>query len=413
LSTHIAPKEWVKTFGGVSSYGQSLSVLARSNSSSVVVVSAPSSIDFGEGPLLSAGSQDLFFASFNPEGDLDWAARTGTAQNELLWNATLDASGAILFLGSGDSALDFGAVKLPAASGPGQPFWGRIDAEGDASAAARVGAPGSAARGAAFGSTGVTYSIYQTQPNLSPSETEVIALDMNGQQTASISFSYSTLSGLAGTPDGGLAVTGAAPYGVKLGEHKVDGGNFIAKLDAKGQLTALTQFGSSGYAESRAPQVTADGSIIVTGSYYGVLTVNGKDALAESGDQGGAFLIKLKPTGELNYAIHLPGALGGYSSAFAVCPDGRMAVLASHGYADGGTGSFLLTLEADGNASNSRDISGDFSQVSAVCDAHGFVHMTGIYYGTLSLLDESFTAPPYDPLYPQQGSGYFAAMLKL
>ena len=74
------------------------------------------SIDFGLGPLQSAGDRDMFVARFSPDGQAIWANRYGGAEGQLFGGLVVDSKDRITFTGSSLGAVDFGGGPLPAPS---------------------------------------------------------------------------------------------------------------------------------------------------------------------------------------------------------------------------------------------------------------------------------------------------------
>ncbi|MEZ4301900.1 MAG: SBBP repeat-containing protein, partial [Polyangiaceae bacterium] len=107
---------WAKRFGGPQAqYGQSVAADPQGNIA--LLADGFGSMDFGGGPLTSAGNYDLYVARFDPSGAPLWSKRFGGANADVGQSLTVDTAGNILFTGKSDTALDFGGGALPAAGG--------------------------------------------------------------------------------------------------------------------------------------------------------------------------------------------------------------------------------------------------------------------------------------------------------
>jgi hypothetical protein len=70
------------------------------------------SVDFGDGPLTSAGLSDILLLALDDAGNLLWSKRFGGSQSEFAFRLGIDASGDIVVSGSCSSSIDFGAGPL-------------------------------------------------------------------------------------------------------------------------------------------------------------------------------------------------------------------------------------------------------------------------------------------------------------
>ena len=75
-------------------------------------------VDFGTGPLASAGGSDVFLAKFKSLGTPVWSKRFGDAQSQTGVGVAADASSNILMAGDFSGSLDFGGgLSLTSAGG--------------------------------------------------------------------------------------------------------------------------------------------------------------------------------------------------------------------------------------------------------------------------------------------------------
>ncbi|WP_437538932.1 hypothetical protein WME79_22755 [Sorangium sp. So ce726] len=95
-------------------------------------------IDFGGGPLVSAGDRDIFVAKLDPDGTPRWSKRFGGALNQTGLDIDTDGHGALHVLAALDGTVDFGGGALTASSGiavakldpDGQHIWSRQFGDG-------------------------------------------------------------------------------------------------------------------------------------------------------------------------------------------------------------------------------------------------------------------------------------------
>jgi hypothetical protein len=75
-------------------------------------------IDFGGGPLVSAGRSDAFVARLDPAGGLRWSRRLGGALSDRANSVTTDGLGAVILGGSFEGEVEDGAFFTWATGGP-------------------------------------------------------------------------------------------------------------------------------------------------------------------------------------------------------------------------------------------------------------------------------------------------------
>jgi hypothetical protein len=70
------------------------------------------SVDFGGGPLVSAGGYDVFVAKLDPAGNHLWSKHFGEGGQQACDGVATDASGNVLVIGDFNGPLDFGGGPL-------------------------------------------------------------------------------------------------------------------------------------------------------------------------------------------------------------------------------------------------------------------------------------------------------------
>ncbi len=120
---------WSKTFGPA---GLELArgIAVDQTGKAVLVGGFLGSIDFGGGPLNSAGSSDVFVASFDENGEHRWSHRYGGAERDVAYDVDAGADGSFTFGGTFISPIDFGGGPFGGAPCQGV-FVVRLDGNGN------------------------------------------------------------------------------------------------------------------------------------------------------------------------------------------------------------------------------------------------------------------------------------------
>src|SRR5262249_30873799 len=107
---------WAKRFGDAAS--QFDGAIAVDHADNILFTGFfAGAIDFGHGPLTSAGGVDMFAAKLDPSGKPLWAKRFGDTSDQYGWGIAADASGNVLVTGFFGGAIDFGGGPLMSAGG--------------------------------------------------------------------------------------------------------------------------------------------------------------------------------------------------------------------------------------------------------------------------------------------------------
>lgn len=105
---------WSKRFGGTSPQsGYGVAVDASGNV--IIVGRFYGAVDFGGGALASGGSDDIFVAKFDPDGNHMWSDNFGDASAQYATGVTVDGSGKVTIAGYLDGSADFGGGTLTSA----------------------------------------------------------------------------------------------------------------------------------------------------------------------------------------------------------------------------------------------------------------------------------------------------------
>lgn len=243
---------WSNRFGyaGSTLYGSdSGESIAVDGSGNVVVTGYFSdTIDFGGGPLVSAGSADIFVAKFDPNGVHVWSRRSGSASPlDAGHDVTVDGSGNVLVTGDFEGTVDFGGGPVTSA-GDWDIFVAKYDANGTHLWSKRFGDP-DFDRG------------------------KHIAVDGAGNVAVTGMFK-------------GVVDFGGGPINEAGGEDI-----FVVKFDASGAHLWSRRFGDPANDMDGGIAVNGAGDILVTGSFQGTVDFGG-GPLTSAGDHD-VFVVKL------------------------------------------------------------------------------------------------------------------------
>jgi hypothetical protein len=98
---------WAKSLGGAGNQG-AIAVAVDAFGSPAIAGPLNGSTDFGGGTLTSAGSVDIFVAKYDPSGAYLWSRRFGDPSNQTVRNMGIDPSGNLLVTGLIFAPTDFG-----------------------------------------------------------------------------------------------------------------------------------------------------------------------------------------------------------------------------------------------------------------------------------------------------------------
>ncbi|MEP7123964.1 MAG: hypothetical protein ABJE95_23760 [Byssovorax sp.] len=250
---------WSKRFGDASD--QSATAVATSATGEVWITGAiTGNVDFGGGLLSSADPlADTYLAAFSPSGTHNFSKRFGGLAAQRGTALALATNGDIYFGGTFDGTIDFGCGAPLASAGSGDVFIARFD-------------------------NGVT-CIYSKRFG-----------DASAQELLSLSPDLANNVFLGGRFKGTVNFGGAS-----LTMPPTTFGGFAAKLDATGAHVFSTSFGATTNAQE-VTGVAADlsGNVFVAGSFSGTLTA-GSTVLTSAG-VGDLFVARLDPAGTAVWA---------------------------------------------------------------------------------------------------------------
>jgi uncharacterized protein (AIM24 family) len=107
---------WSKRFGGTN-YERATGVVLDTSGNIIVTGNFAGSVDFGGGALTSAGGYDIFVAKYSPSGTHIWSKRFGNTGTDVANGIAIDTSGNVLVTGNFQNTVDFGGGPLTSAGG--------------------------------------------------------------------------------------------------------------------------------------------------------------------------------------------------------------------------------------------------------------------------------------------------------
>lgn len=270
---------WAKRFGDASHQ----SVLGRAiaiepGGDVLLAATITGSIDFGDGPVTSAGGQDVVLAKLDKNGAPLWKHVFGDAADQSVRGLARSANGRVAIVGSMGGVVDFGGGPL-AAAGPSMDVFVAL-----------------------FSDTGV----HQWSKRFGDASTDQLArtVAFDPQQTVWVGGSFFGSLDLGGGP---LAAVGAAENA------------FIARLSDTGAHLVSRAYGDGSTPGQAVRRLAADGlgDVVMVGDYCGAIDF-GAGALPCAGALD-AFIVKVGPTLATKFA-HTYGD-GSIQSASAVALD--------------------------------------------------------------------------------------------
>ena len=317
---------WAKMLSGTSTNsGKSI----RINSSGDIILAGAFSgtTDFdpsaGIANITSAGSDDIFMAKYDNNGNYIWAKAFGSVPNEYFYSISLDAGNNILIGGVFWGTCDFDpspAVANLTSSGPDDIFFAKYDPSGNYVWAKNIGK-----------ATGSSY------------EDQVFNLCNDGSGNLYITGHFQ------GTVDFDPGA-GAANL-VSAGSYDI----FFAKYDASGNYVWAKRAGSSQSDNAWGINIDMAGNLILSGNYSGTVDFDPGAGTANLVSAGSTdiFLAKYDAGGNYLFAKSFGGA--GYDNMNTLLTDGANNYFIS--------GTFSVTVDFDPSASTVNLVSAGSNDV--------------------------------------------------
>lgn len=339
---------WSKRFGDAS--GQNGQGLAVDPTTGDILLSGyfGGVVDFGGGPLTSAGGEDIVLVRLTSSGAHVWSKRFGGANNQRGQNVAFDAAGDIYISGWFAGALDLGGGALTSAGGD-DTYVAKLTSSGDHVWSKRFGGAGD-------------------------DHIKDIAVDAAGNA--------SIVGDFPGTINfGGGNLTSAGLNDI-----------FLAKLDASGDHAWSERFGDAADQLGGAVKVGPGGDVIITGAFNGSANFGG-GSLTSAGSTD-IYVAAFTGAGAHAWSKRFGDASEQRALGIDIDSDGAAYVTGDiQGTADfgggaltsaGGRDHFLTKLDATGAHVFSKRLGGAGDQVgqAVAVDGAGNVFLTGYLEGT-------------------------------
>ena len=318
----------------------------------VVAVHYLGTVDFGGGPLTSAGGRDIAIAKFDDSGGHIWSERFGDIDNQYVVRAAIDAEGNIIIAGHFGGTVNFGGGALTSMQSLGI-FLAKFDAIGNHVWSFEFGdSSGAWVGGVAADDAG---NVFLT----------------GGFQSGTVNFGGETLTPAGpGNPDA-----------------------YLVKFDSNGDHIWSRRFGNDGSEQGQQVVIDALGDVVTRGIFTHSIDLGGGDLVCPG--FGASYVAKFYSSGNHIWS-HCYSDIYEIVAGVAVDPAGNVVFTGSFsGTVDfgggpltsaGGRDVFLVKLDKDGDHVWSRQYGDGDSQaaLSVTTGVGGTIAITGDFSGTVN-----------------------------
>jgi hypothetical protein len=414
--------QWVRAFGGAGD-DRGVALSTGKGGAALFAGSFTGSVDFGKGPLVSAGGTDLVTSLVTSAGDLVDPRRSGGSGDDAPGGVCGDDIDDVVVAGRYRGAIDFGDGAALSNAGDGDGFATVFDAAGTAKWTIGLGdaaeqevtavvsdeALDVVAVGRMAGTITTSVGTITTDGTLD-FDAFVIKLSPTGQPLwihRLADAGFGDQRALAVTADRAKAVivggTGQGDLDLGAGPLPSGGGRdaFLAKLDSSGALAWGHLYGDVGDAQAiNAVAAATNDDIVIAGNFDGTITFD--HPLIAGGPATDIFVARIDPTGKPLWSRSF-GDAAADQAAYAVAVDkfdnvyvggsfdGTIDLGATKLVSAGGGDAFLIKLDPRGTPLWGRRAGDAAAQRvnGIVVDRNGVSTVVGSFDGTLD-----FSAPP-------------------
>lgn len=342
------PHIWSARYGDGSDQ-QATAVVVDSAGNILVTGRFQGSVDFGGGPLTSAGGWDIYLAKFTPNGAHIWSARFGDGQNQVANAIAINSLGQPVIVGSFQGTVNFGAGPMTSAGGydifvakfhqAGSCLWSRRYGDSGEQFALGVGTDS----GGMITTTGYYYGTVDfgggPLPSAGGADIFLFRLDSSSgahQWSQRFGDGADQLAGDLGTAESArIAITGYAGGTVDFGGGPLTsaGGNdmFVAAFTPAGaHIWSRMHGGAQTDAGAAVVVSSVDFSIVVTGAFRGSVSFGGAPLVSAGGAD--LFVAKYSAAGAHLWSARHGGNLADSATDLAIRGPGDLALT---GYFEG------------------------------------------------------------------------------
>jgi len=310
LAKSGTPK-WAKSFGAAD-YQNATDVAVDAGGNIIVLGDLYGSIDFGLGPLVSAGNSDIFVAKLGPSGDPIWSKRFGSANAQEARSVAVDDDGNVVVLGwlFGAGSIDFGGGVLTSAGGDdlvlakfdpdGKHLWSKRFGDSMSQEGTSVAVDGMGnviVVGHFWGSIDFGGGALVSTGGRSDF---IVKLSASGDHLWSKAFPGGSLNewpSVTADAAGNVAATGSLRNAINFGGGELTpvgsaADVFVVEFDASGNHLWSKRFGDLGIQDGSAVALLDPGHVVVTGKFTGTVDFGG-DPLTSAGSVE-TFLTRLR-----------------------------------------------------------------------------------------------------------------------
>jgi hypothetical protein len=353
--------KWAQSAGGTN-YDWANGVAVDNDGNAIITGYFKGTATFGVTNLTSAGSLDIFVAKLDKDGAWQWAVSAGGSSYDWGEGVAVDSSGNVYLTGLFCGSAWFGNILL-ISEGSDDVFVAKLNSNGEWQWVVRAGGTNSElGNGVAVDNNGnviitgrfresVSFGPF-TLTSVGECDVFVAKLNCNGDWLWAVSAggsSYDNGIGVALDASGGIYIIGyfegIATFGSTMLTSEGDWDVFVAKLNSDGVWQWAKSAGGSGYDEGRDIAVDSSGNVIITGNFH-VSASFGPFTLTSVAESSDVFVAKLNCNGDWLWAVSAGGS--SYDNGIGVALDASGGIYII-GYFEGIAtfGSTMLTSEGD------------------------------------------------------------------
>jgi hypothetical protein len=332
---------WSQGFGD-GSFQQSRSLSIDLSGNVVTTGEFEDTVDFGGGPLTSAGGSDIFLAKFDTNGTHLWSQSFGGFNEQIGYSVAFDPSGNVVITGEFEDTVDFGGGPLISAGGF-DIFLAKFDTIGNHLWSQSFGDVNGNQQGRNLSIDPSGYAVmtgdfdgtvdFGGGPLTSAGGEDVFLakFDTNGTHLWSQIFgdtSFQRGNSVAFDPSGNVFMTGVFEGTVDFGGGPLTSSGltdiYLVKFDTNGTHLWSQGFGDTDWESGKSLSIDPSGDIIMTGNFNSTVDFGGGPLISAGGRD--IFLAKFDSTDTHNWSQGFGDTLGQSSNNVAFDLSGNVAI---------------------------------------------------------------------------------------